>query len=63
MKLHIVKAELTTDEKMLLKSIANKEKRSVKRQIEWIIKQRLKKEKESYGLTKENDQRLDRRVY
>ena len=55
MKLHIVKAELTTSEKMLLKSIADKEKRSVKKQIEWIIKQRLKKEKESYGLTKEND--------
>tara|TARA_Y100000592_G_scaffold30760_1_gene49080 strand:- start:2289 stop:2456 length:168 start_codon:yes stop_codon:yes gene_type:complete len=55
MKLHIVKAELTTSEKMLLKSLAEKEKRSVKKQIEWIIKQRLKKERESYGLTKENN--------
>tara|TARA_R100000742_G_C4258916_1_gene76761 strand:+ start:642 stop:809 length:168 start_codon:yes stop_codon:yes gene_type:complete len=55
MKLHIVKAELTTEEKMMLSNIAQKEKRSVKKQVEWIIKQRLKEEKESYGIAKEND--------
>lgn len=45
-KLHIVKAEVTAEEKAVLQTIAEKEKRSVKKQIEWYIQQAVHIEKE-----------------
>tara|TARA_E500000305_G_C3888560_1_gene173138 strand:+ start:167 stop:319 length:153 start_codon:yes stop_codon:yes gene_type:complete len=45
-KRHIVKAEITAEEKAVLQQIAEKEKRSVKKQIEWYIQQAVHIEKQ-----------------
>ena len=45
-RMHIVKAEITPEEKMWLQKIAEKEKRSVKKQLEWYIQQAVHIEKE-----------------
>jgi len=41
MKTHIVKAEVTSEQKVMLQKMAEACKRSVKKQVEWIIAKAL----------------------
>jgi|TARA_R110000824_G_scaffold398790_1_gene603290 hypothetical protein len=47
---HTLKAELTTDQKFILRDMAQENKRSVKKQTEWIL---IKAIEEYYELIKE----------
>jgi len=50
-KKHILKAELTTEQKFALQAMASENKRSVKRQTEWILVKELDKYRNQKGKT------------